>query len=173
MPYVKCKVCEKSFYLKPSHQKKGYGKYCSKSCNNIGQRTGKWVNCAECGKAIWRTPKQLRHSISRNFFCTKSCQTHWRNRYFSGSKSLKWKNGIHAYRDIMLRGSALKKCRMCGQTDLRVLIVHHVDQNRTNNSKNNLEWLCYNCHALVHHYPEEADRLSVIKLNKFKLVKII
>jgi 5-methylcytosine-specific restriction endonuclease McrA len=41
-------------------------------------------------------------------------------------------------------------CQKCGNTDLRVLLVHHIDKNRNNNNPENLQILCYNCHILVH-----------------------
>ncbi|MBI4281264.1 HNH endonuclease [Candidatus Uhrbacteria bacterium] len=36
----------------------------------------------------------------------------------------------------------------------RVLLVHHIDENRKNNVLSNLVWLCRNCHFLVHKYNE-------------------
>ncbi len=34
MPYKNCLNCEKIFYTRPSTIKKGFGKYCSKTCSN-------------------------------------------------------------------------------------------------------------------------------------------
>ncbi|MBL8031006.1 MAG: HNH endonuclease [Candidatus Doudnabacteria bacterium] len=41
-------------------------------------------------------------------------------------------------------------CVTCKITDTRVLIVHHLDHDRTNNTISNLRWLCRNCHYLIH-----------------------
>jgi predicted HNH restriction endonuclease len=41
-----------------------------------------------------------------------------------------------------------------------MLIVHHVDENRSNNDPENLIWLCYNCHHLVHNYQKEKAKLN-------------
>lgn len=159
MPYVDCKICGKQLYVKPYHQKKGWGKYCSQECQYAGQRTGKFVFCKQCGKIVWRMQKELLHSLSGNFFCGKSCQTIWRNKTFSGQWHASWKNGIHAYRKILARELQIPKlCEVCEIVDPRILIVHHIDKNRNNNSVDNLSWLCHNCHFLVHHHKDEMKK---------------
>jgi hypothetical protein len=150
MPNVSCKVCNKEFYIKPCHHSKGWGKYCSKKCQNAGQRLGKLFPCRVCSKEVWRTPKEIRHSKSKNFFCSKSCQTIWRNQEYIEKKHRRWINGINAYRNIMKRSKVPQVCNHCGITDKRLLIVHHLDRNRTNNQISNLIWLCRNCHYLIH-----------------------
>ena len=153
MPKVKCKICVKEFYAKPSHQKMGWGKYSSISCQRIGSRTGKFLECLICGKKIWRTPKDIRVSKSGKFFCTKSCQTLWRNKYFSGPRHPNWQGGKFIdYRGKMLKADAKPICKLCGHNDERVMIVHHIDKNRENHYPSNLVWLCHNCHYLIHNY---------------------
>lgn len=150
---MQCKICRKRFYTKPSHLKLGYGKFCSPRCQYKGQRTGKFVRCTICAKKIWRTPKDIRCSKSGKFFCNKSCQTLWRNRKFRGPRHLNWINGENIEHGKLLAEHGIKPlCKLCGCRDKRVLCVHHVDQNRKNNKLNNLVWLCYNCHHLVHCY---------------------
>lgn len=151
MAIVKCKTCSKEFYVKPSHQKRGWGKFCSKVCQAEGQLKGKFVKCHICKNKIYRSPKSLSRSLSKKFFCSKSCQTLWRNIEYTGDKSRNWKNGEHAYRSILRRSGRELKCVFCGIIDGRVLAVHHKDHNRSNNNINNLVWLCFNCHYLVHH----------------------
>jgi 5-methylcytosine-specific restriction endonuclease McrA len=48
---------------------------------------------------------------------------------------------------------------LCGEGDIRMLAVHHIDQDRKNYKVENLVWLCHNCHHLVHHYEVERRRL--------------
>jgi len=151
MPIVKCKICDKPFYIKPSHQKLGWGKYCSISCRSKSQIRGRNVMCNVCGKKIHRCPRQLNHSKSGLFFCTKKCQTLWRNKFFSGEKHANWINGESSYREILKRANVQEKCKLCGFTNKMVLSVHHLDHNRQNNDVSNLIWLCFNCHYLVHH----------------------
>ncbi len=150
MPYTDCTICNSKFYAKPRHLKIGWGKYCSNACKYEGQRTGFFVSCKTCFAQIRKTPKDIRHSKSGNFFCNKSCQTIWRNKHYSEVKHPTWKNGINAYRSILLRRGGLVQCLRCGNDDKRILIVHHLDKNRTNNNLSNLVWLCPNCHMLIH-----------------------
>lgn len=156
MPQVKCKICKKEFYVKPCHQRLGGGKYCSRECKNYGQRKGKYVRCHICNKEVWKAPKALQHSKSGYFFCSKSCQTQWRNKYYSGPKHPNWVSGKNInYRKILSQYEPKSICKRCGLKDARVLNVHHKDQNRRNNEPNNLVWLCMSCHYLVHYHKEK------------------
>ena len=159
MPIISCKICEKNFYVKPCHLKRGDGKYCSNMCAAQGRRRGRFVICSTCGKEVWRMPKHLTHSKSKKYFCNKSCQTLWRNSVmYTGPNHPNWKGGEYAYRDTMLRMPTIKICRRCSITDLRLLTVHHLDENHHNNAIENLVWLCYNCHFLVHKNKEEKNK---------------
>lgn len=162
MPHVECKICTSSFYAKPRHLKVGWGKYCSKECQNKSQRTGKFFPCKVCDKKVWRMQKSIDHSASQNFFCSKSCQAVWRNKVYSGPNHAFWKNGIRAYRKILLRSGTKIFCRLCKTKDYRILAVHHIDENRSNNSLSNLTWLCHNCHYLIHHDEVEMNKLMAI-----------
>ena len=163
MPVVECLVCAVEFYAKPSHQKKGWGKYCSITCRTRSQFTGKQVHCFICRKAIYRSLKDLRSSKSGNFFCNKTCQTIWRNTIlFTGENHINWKHGRSAYRRILKSTGSVQICALCKTDDKRLLIVHHIDKNRTNNNVNNLKWLCHNFHYFVHHYDEARSRLMTL-----------
>ncbi len=154
MPTVKCLICLKEFYGKPFFLKRGHAKYCSQICMRIGSRTGKMMKCHSCGKEAYKTKKALRVSKSKKYFCTKSCQTKWRNSVFIGPKHANWKEGKFAYRSVLTRHKVPKVCGICRTKDGRVLAVHHVDHSRINNSISNLAWLCHNCHFLLHHYKD-------------------
>ena len=150
MPKVNCQICGNEFYVKPSHQKLGYGKYCSRKCNGEAQKRGKSVKCYICDKEVWKIPKDLERSKSGLYFCSKSCSTKWRNAYFSREKHSNWKNGVTTYRKILSNTDVELKCIDCGISDSRVLVAHHMDKNRKNNTADNLCWLCMNCHHLRH-----------------------
>lgn len=153
MPNQKCKICGKEFYAKPFHTNKGWGKYCSIQCRSKSQFNGKWVECVNCGKKIYRTPRDYRKSRSKRFFCSVSCHCSWENKNVRcGANAPNWIAGENAYRDIMRRAGIAKKCNRCGIEDKRVLAVHHKDGNRKNNTIENLEWLCRNCHFIAHWY---------------------
>ncbi len=156
MPNAKCNKCKKKFYVKSNHLKLGWGKYCSIKCRGESQRTGKYVNCEICGKETWKTPKEIKRSKSGKFFCNKSCQAKWRNKYYSGELHPFWINGKNAYRAMMIKQKEKPVCKKCGIDDIKVLVVHHKDYNRDNNAKNNLIWLCRNCHHLAHAHKEKV-----------------
>lgn len=166
MPNVICTQCESCFYVKPSHQKLGWGKYCSINCRTIAQRKGHEVNCYICNKEIYRSLKELSKSKSKKYFCGKKCQTVWRNTVlFTGDNHPNWVSGESSYRKRLLASGRLEVCTLCTNKDKRVLMVHHIDRNRKNNNMDNLAWLCNNCHYLVHHYQDERAKLESL-LNK-------
>ena len=162
MPWVNCKICAKNFYAKPNHLEKGWGTHCSQKCNAEDRKKhGKVVTCYVCKKPVYKTPRALKHSKSGNYFCTKSCQTIWRNSMvYIGENHPNWKDGgSRHYRDILKRSRQKESCRLCKTSDARILAVHHLDHNHSNNKLENLAWLCHNCHYLIHHHADERQRL--------------
>lgn len=156
MLIVACKTCAKNFSIKPSHAKNGFGVYCSRRCSSQAQKNGRLHSCNVCGREVYRTPKDEAKSKSGKYFCSKSCQTKWRNALYTGESHANWMGGQSAYRNILGRTNIIKMCAKCKNDDTRVLIVHHRDRNRRNNSVSNLIWLCHNCHFLIHHYQDEV-----------------
>jgi len=152
MPYNNCKICKNSFYAKQNWIVRGWGKYCSKPCQYQAQLNGKIVNCTWCDKEVYRALKDLKKSKSKNYFCNKSCFASWKNetQFSIGQSHFNWKHGGGSYRNIMLREGMSQICGECSIKDKRVLVVHHLDKNRKNNSLENLRWLCRNCHYLAH-----------------------
>lgn len=156
MPIVKCKICRADFYAKPNWIKRGWGKYCSRKCHHESNKKGRMASCFICRKQTYKSQKELRASKSKKYFCSKSCQTVWRNSIvFVGSNHANWKNGESAYRSILVHSNVPQVCKRCREQDRRLLVGHHLDRNRKNNKLSNLVWLCPNCHFLVHHYENE------------------
>ncbi|MDD2807364.1 MAG: HNH endonuclease signature motif containing protein [Patescibacteria group bacterium] len=145
-----CQECKKEFNTKPSQLKLGFGKYCSMGCSRQAQKTGKFVLCYTCEKPTWKTPKDLKKSKSGYFFCGKSCQTLWRNKKYTGKNHPNWQGGEFSYHRIMKEHNISAECKECGMSNKKVLVIHHVDHNRKNNTIANLMWLCRNCHYLIH-----------------------
>ncbi len=151
MPWLKCLNCSKDFYAKPRHIKIGWGKYCSQPCSFEQMRTGKIFTCEVCGKNIYRSKLEIKRSRNGRFFCNKSCFAIWKNAHILlGEKNGNWKGGENSYRQIMLRNDIKPICANCGINNVKVLVTHHIDQIRKNNMVSNLQWLCRNCHYLVH-----------------------
>lgn len=160
MANVKCQICKKVFYSKPCHRKLCWGKYCSIACRNKSQFNGRIVHCYICSEAIYRSLSKLNRSESGRYFCSKKCQTLWRNSLYVGEKSLNWVNGNSCYRKILIRKGVKPICALCHNKDERVLTVHHKDRNRKNNLISNLVWVCQNCHSLIHRYKEYDKKIS-------------
>ena len=158
MPIVNCNNCRELFYARPAFLKVGWGKFCSRQCHYIAARRGKIVACDVCGKESYRAIIKLQRSKSGKFFCSKSCQTKWRNTLYVGNKHLLWKDGSSTYRNLLLKSGRTQKCVRCHKRDIRVLVAHHIDENRKNYKLENLVWLCNNCHYLVHKYNEALFR---------------
>ena len=158
MVNVNCKNCQKEFNAKPSWIKNGYGKFCSRACGYKNRLNGKEVSCAICNQKTYKSKKALCSSKSKKYFCGKSCQTTWRNSEFKGTKHANWKGGRHSYRELLIRKDPNPRCILCNTIDLRVLATHHIDENKNNNTIENLAWLCHNCHHLVHHHRDEHKK---------------
>jgi hypothetical protein len=158
MPIVNCNQCNKSFNAKPSWIVKGSGKFCSKVCQHRALRKGREVPCDMCGKVTYKQAKDLSRSKSGKFFCSKSCQTQWRNQLYIGEHHKNFVNGRSSYRATLTRANVERTCVLCRTQDLRILAVHHIDKNRKNNTLENLAWLCHNCHFLIHHDEGEREK---------------
>jgi hypothetical protein len=69
----------------------------------------------------------------------------------SGSKNHMWKGGVGAYSKLKTEVTACERCgKLRPETDGFVFCTHHKDENRYNNSLDNLEVLCKRCHQLEH-----------------------
>ncbi len=161
MSYVKCLSCSKIFHAKPNRIARGWGKYCSQACKHIGFKTGDTFECGTCGTKIYRSLKNQSRSKSKTYFCSKSCQTLWRNKLYVGESHSNWLHGMASYRQRLERSGRKMVCSRCGTNDRRILVVHHRDKNRKNNTIKNLLWMCHNCHYLIHHYKSESTAYMV------------
>lgn len=91
--------------------------------------------CVVCGKQL--TQKQLKYkTVTCSFSCSNKHFAYLRN------KPEKYKN----YRTIGFYHNG-NKCENCGYNEYNILQIHHIDENRKNNKKENLIVLCPNCHA--------------------------
>lgn len=67
----------------------------------------------------------------------------------TGDKNPNWNGGVKVYRRIA-KDNLPFICTRCSFSDERALVVHHKDRDRKNNSVENLEVLCCNCHSILH-----------------------
>jgi hypothetical protein len=156
-PNRSCTLCSTSFYAKPNWIKRGHGKYCSRACHYEAQKTGEYILCDRCGKEVWKTKREIKKAKTKTYFCSKNCMLEYWNSYRSGSKHPNWIEGRYVeYRKLLYQKNEKPVCARCHKEDERVLLAHHLDENRKNNVLSNLVWLCYNCHYLVHNYAESV-----------------
>ncbi len=74
----------------------------------------------------------------------------WKNTERSGINHHLWNGGGTVYRRLKEGSGDKMVCAVCNIEDKRVLVVHHKDHSRKNNTLENLQWLCRNCHYLAH-----------------------
>ena len=114
--------------------------------------------CMACGKEL----------IGYNtMFCSIECRKKFEDKQYSEYIE-RWKNGeecghtpcfkIHKYVKRYLLEKYNNSCQECGwgkvnpYTNNVPLQIHHIDGDCTNNSEENLQLLCPNCHALTENF---------------------
>lgn len=152
---TKCIGCKKEFDCNirkyKYNTKMGYKIYCSSECcykDRLEKRV--IVTCNSCGKEVAKRAYELR-SKSGNYYCSTSCAATVNNTLVRlGVSHPNFKEGKASYRRKVLV-SRINQCNDCGNPDIRVLEVHHIDENRSNNLDENLVLLCANCHKIRHY----------------------
>jgi hypothetical protein len=150
---VTCYTCGREFEKESKEVKKstrlGNNIYCSRECHTTNQKTGKILQCANCGKDTYKTISQVIRSRSSNLFCSQSCANSYNLRGKRlGSTHPNYNGGNSSYRISALRSSSM--CSICGYDIVDTLEVHHKDGNRKNNNLDNLDVLCPTHHKEHH-----------------------
>ena len=62
---------------------------------------------------------------------------------------------------LIVNGLKENKCEICGITEWQnkpiTIQLHHIDGNRDNNTLENLQMLCPNCHSQTHNFCRRKD----------------
>ena len=125
----------------------------------INKDTGKKCYCLNCGKDI-TSAKNTFHK-----YCSNQCQhqyqyNQWIEKYKqdnSIAESSKW-GQIPQFLRHYIFDKFENKCCKCGWSEINSftntipLEIDHIDGNYKNNSENNLQLLCPNCHSLTSTY---------------------
>lgn len=145
-----CLNCGKEYYRKQFHVKNKKGiHFCSIKCFSEHHRIEKI--CPKCKKK-YSTPKSINAA-----FCSLECFNSSRPELMKGEGNPRWLGGI-SFKPYGIEFSKELKskirfrdnftCRFCGKREgEKVLDVHHVDFDKTNNHPSNLITLCRSCHG--------------------------
>lgn len=167
MKKVQCSVCNKEYEIELKRYnakiKENSAFYCSDECKS--HKNSVLCKCANCGKEIWRTKSQLARSKTGNVFCSRSCANSLNNKIFKSG------NNHPSFKGTDYRKLAFNTyphcCAVCGyDEDIRLLEVHHIDENHNNNNVENLILLCPLCHRKI-----TLQYYKLIDRKKLELIK--
>ncbi len=150
-PSKNCKHCFQLFSLPAKYLRRTY--YCSRSCAQHARYPKKEnnVSCATCNTEFYRATSKQRSTKSGLFFCSQSCK--YKAQRIGGIRSIMpdhFGTTAKNYRLIGFR-TYEAECVGCGYNHHpKVLDVHHIDCDRSNNSPDNLLICCPTCHREYH-----------------------
>lgn len=145
-----CIHCGKIFIKKYSQQKS-----CT-TCAKLYKYTTYPKICKNCGKSF-------KGSSPKSKFCCSKCSSE----YIHKISLAKFLNGEYANSNPYKIPCCIKsylleihhnKCQLCGfegynrKTGNSILQLHHIDGNSGNNTPENIQLLCPNCHAMTENY---------------------
>jgi hypothetical protein len=145
-----CPICGKEFRLKRMSTK-----YCSNKCSSLSRTTRKQIKCSYCEKEIIRPQCHIR-DIN---YCSKECQGKYISKNKIGKNSIRWKGGISnssGYISIRTNKGGYKQQHrtvmenFIGRKLSSNELIHHIDQNKKNNSIENLMIVTRSEHAAIH-----------------------
>jgi hypothetical protein len=116
------------------------------------------LTCKHCGKSVEKAASEVKRSKTGNVYCSRSCSAASNNKLFKKWENHpSYKNGESRYRTFKFNSVEFPECEICGFDNKVALDVHHKDGNRKNNSLDNLQILCCNCHAIEHRINRDVD----------------
>lgn len=162
---INCEECNKEKEVRISEIKRGYGKFCSRSCSAINKNKKRTsipnVICANCEKKFYKNKSDKKQSKSGLYFCCRKCKD--KAQRIGGIKEIQpnhYGDELKDYRKILIKNNRLNFCERCGYDKIpKILEVHHKDRNRYNNKLNNLIALCPTCHN-EDHYKNNDGKFS-------------
>jgi len=156
---VQCLNCKKKIFRAPSQIPESGNNFCSHSCsaqsNNRRRRIP--IFCVFCGKELLASGKQKKYC---NHKCQFLSQNHkriksWKDGIISGLT----KNGVVTpFVKNYLTSKRGDKCERCGWSEINPstgkvpIEANHIDGNWQNNTEENIELICPNCHSLTSTY---------------------
>jgi hypothetical protein len=152
--YFNCLYCDKEFLR--AKKGKNSRKFCSPECGNKSRRKQIELTCFTCSRRYTRVPSKAYGRSKNNVsFCSNACKYSVQNLDCPNAPALPKHYGTSDGRssNYRRRRSSLEKLSkgcFCGEKRIFLLTIHHIDGNRSNNSQDNLECVCANCHMIRH-----------------------
>lgn len=105
--------------------------------------------CKCCGKDFIFEGRIKTKAYERKLYCSRSC---------ANNRQEWWDKNATNYRTIAFQDWK-KECAICGFD--KIVAVHHIDEDHSNNNRENLIPLCPNHHEMVHSkkYNAEVNKL--------------
>ena len=125
----------------------------------VSKRTG--VSVATLHNWIYIKIPRKREFLNRKEYEKNYYQTHKKEHYIRG---LRYRLGSDVGLEVLKRDG--HKCVSCGRK--KNLVIHHIDRDKSNNTKNNLVTLCWSCHNCLHwvgYHPNLARLLPKLKVS--------
>ncbi len=141
-PNTTCIMCNTPIYKRPCEMEKNKGNvFCSVAC--FDKKRSKGIPCIVCSKLVLR--KFHKKTCSRA--CSNINRTGTKYKMNRPKDKVVYMDGLKM-RLLIERGDT---CQRCSFSNTELLIIHHVDRDRTHNDLTNLELICPNCHAAEHY----------------------
>lgn len=124
--------------------------YCSSRCDRLASGNAEEVPCANCGELFVIAKSKIALTKHGYNFCSRDCKDIAQSRVNEHPlSSLTYGDETNGYgwARSSLRADG---CVSCGESKIHRLVIHHIDGDRRNNSTDNLECVCHNCHADRH-----------------------
>lgn len=153
-----CSQCKEPFMARKATAK-NQRRFCSHACHQRSRSTPHETLCGHCGKPVRRSPSKVKNSKSGFFFCDRKCKESAQR-----ARSLPQIVPPHYDQTPFPKYSYRKRAleiygEKCGNPKcpltlnhinipVKMLDVDHIDDDRSNNTNQNLQVLCVWCHAL-------------------------
>lgn len=154
-----CDHCQSTYFV-PKHRI-AKNRFCSKECFYKSKKRSVEQVCSYCGAGFTRRPSAARKSRHGYVFCSRTCKDAAQrlDSPITAIRPSHYGTGTASYREIAKREKPTH-CNRCGYAKIvEILEVHHIDRDRGNNTLDNLEILCPNCHQ-EEHFTRQDGRFS-------------
>lgn len=171
---MKCLNCKKEIKVGNKRWKK-YNKFCSGSCskkyawksgkydsddyrNKISIAAKKWIKMLGHPRGMLGKKQSLKAILTSSKMCKERV----------GEKHPMWVGGTQPYWNKIARkvmSSDKKECFYCHKKS--ILVIHHKDEDISNNHKSNLQIVCKSCHRKICH--KDVTMRVIKQMNEAKL----